>query len=503
MDLQLRALCDLSVATVRESAGRHEYDGVVQDLSPAGVAQGLAALGPTSTSSAPTVDDHDAALIRAHERAARITFGELELHRKNPLFHIMNADVSCYDRSYAPLEERTEAKRRHLAAWPAALDAAVNALDQVAAPVATALLPSAQGLAEALPAGESPARAAHHRFVRHLEGIADRSQHPAELGAPALEALLNAAEATDVTLPTLRTEAEREEKRLHQLLAEALERLAPDESLTDSRRRVAELGRDHPASEAVIAEAQSLTNEVISWTRQSGLVPFSDGECRVGIAPASQRCAAAMMAWSAPGEREAPSWFYITPPSTDWSTQEQEAWLMMFSRTMLPAIVVHEVAPGHFTHSRALRHAASEVRRTLHSSAFIEGWAHYAEELALEEGFRSHDPRFAIGVALEGLLRVARLQCSIAVHSGEMPLAEAARYFTEHAFLEGPAARAEAERALFDPTYGRYTWGKLALRALRERARKTWGGAFSLRRFHTQVLELGAPPLGLLESVLL
>ena len=64
----------------------------------------------------------------------------------------------------------------------------------------------------------------------------------------------------------------------------------------------------------------------------------------------------------------------------------------MFSRTTLPGITVHEVAPGHFSHGRALRHATTEVRRTLHSSAFIEGWAHYVEELCVEEGFARRRP---------------------------------------------------------------------------------------------------------------
>ena len=69
----------------------------------------------------------------------------------------------------------------------------------------------------------------------------------------------------------------------------------------------------------------------------------------------------------------------------------------MFSRATLPAITVHEVAPGHFAHGRRLRTVTSDVRRTLHSLAFVEGWAHYGEEVCVEEGFREQDPRFAAG----------------------------------------------------------------------------------------------------------
>jgi len=209
-----------------------------------------------------------------------------------------------------------------------------------------------------------------------------------------------------------------------------------------------------------------------------------------------------MMSPAAPGEPEGPSWYHITPPEPSWPAAEREEWLEVFSDTTLPGITVHEVAPGHFSHGRAIRRAAGPVRRTLHSDAFVEGWAHYAEELCVEEGFCADDPRFAIGVWLEGLIRVTRLACSIGVHTAGMTVAEAARRFESDTHVSGPAALSEARRATFDPTYGRYTLGKLEIMDLRERARKEWGPGFSLIRFHTAMLALGSPALGLLHTAI-
>src|SRR4030095_7928780 len=146
----------------------------------------------------------------------------------------------------------------------------------------------------------------------------------------------------------------------------------------------------------------------------------------------------------------------------------------------------HARAPGHFAHARRLRQVGSDVRRTLHSLAFVEGWAHYGEEVCVEEGFRADDPRFAAGVALEALPRGTRLATSL----------------RPHAFSSAPPPRSEAARATFDPTYGRYTWGKLEIQRLRGRARAAWGAGFSLQRFHDTLLSLGSPPLGLLPAVL-
>jgi uncharacterized protein (DUF885 family) len=97
---------------------------------------------------------------------------------------------------------------------------------------------------------------------------------------------------------------------------------------------------------------------------------------------------------------------------------------------------------------------------------------------------------------------VTRLACAIGLHTAGMTVAEGARRFEADTHLAGPAALSEARRATFDPTYGRYTWGKLEIMALRERARKEWGPGFSLRRFHAALLELGSPPLGLLGTAM-
>src|SRR5262249_46627949 len=150
----------------------------------------------------------------------------------------------------------------------------------------------------------------------------------------------------------------------------------------------------------------------------------------------------------------------------------------------------------------ALRHARTPVRRTLRSSAFVEGWAHYAEELCVEEGFAGADPRFAVGVWLEALVRITRLACAIGVHSAGMTVAEGAARFEADTHLSGAAALSEASRATFDPTYGRYTWGKLEVMKLRDEARQRGGGGFPLSRFQAAVLGLGSPPLGLMGTAI-
>ena len=505
MDLspRLRAICDLSVSDMREFSGRHEYDGRPQDVSPAGIRAGLDQLAAARASGDRYPDAHDEAQVAAFEEALRVTYVDLELHRRNPIGHISELDLACYDRDYAPAAEREAAREKHIAAWPATIDGAISSLDQVSAPVAEALLSAARGLAAGLSSGTSDsvqaALAAHARLVAHLEHAAAHGDPDPALGGTALAALMSSAECMPVDLGRLAEQADTERDRLHALLADDCARVAPGQAPLAAAR---ELVRDHPDGSGVIDAARIWTELAIDFTRQRDLVPYHDGVCLVGLAPESRRWAMAMMSPAAPGEPEGPSWFHITPPDESWPESEKEDWLEVFSATTLPGIAVHEVAPGHFSHGRALRRLGSEVNRTLHSSAFIEGWAHYAEEMCVEEGFGADDPRIPIGIWLEALVRVTRLACAIGVHTAGMTVTEAARRFEADTHLSGSAALSEARRATFDPTYGRYTWGKLEILKLRERARKEWGTGFTLHRFHTAMLDLGSPALGLLGNAL-
>jgi len=494
----------MDVAEAREYGGRHEYDGIPQDLSRAGVTAGLAKLEAARRAGQPQPDPHDEAHLRAFEGLRQVVFGDLELYRRNPLFHLNELDLACYDKDYAPAALRDAARTAHLAAWPRVIDAAISSLDQVSAPVAAALLDAVRGLAAGIPANADPggreaALAAHSRLVDHVSAAAVTGSPDAALGSAGLTALLGTAEALDVDLGKLALEADAERDRLTERLTESC-------AVVDASRPALEVARelvkDHPDAAGVLTAARDWTARALDFTRSRDLMPVNDGVCLVGEAPESRRWAMAMISTNAPAEPDAPSWYWITPPDPSWPKAQADEWLEVFSATTLPAITVHEVAPGHFSHHQALRHAVGDVRRTLFSSVFVEGWAHYAEELSVEEGFLADDPRFAIGVWLEALVRVTRLACALGVHTAGWTVEEAAARFATDTHLTGPAALSEARRATFDPTYGRYTWGKLEIMRRREEARVAWGPGFTLKRFHSALLALGSPPLGLLGTAI-
>jgi len=492
----------VKVPVIRELAGVHEYDGAVMDLSPSGRKAALERLGPSSPAER-LADRHDESHISAVEQGARAE-GEAEILRWSPLPHIENLDVSCYDREYAAEPQRRRAREAHLAQWPAAVDASLESLQAVPAPVARALAGSVRGLAAGINGMtdvEAAALQAHRRLLGRIQDAAVSGSPDASLGAAALARMLGPAESMPIDHGRMEERADQERDRLRARLSEACERLSPE--VTPSRL-VRELLRDHPAEEGIYAAARETIRESTAFVVSNDLLPPPGGACEVSPAPPSRRWAAAMMYWTGPFEDDIPARYYLSPPEESWDEQEKHEWLAVFSATMGPAVTVHEVTPGHFAHGRMLRRLAKgDVRRSLFSEAFVEGWACYAEELMVEQGFRAHDPRFAIGVYLDALVAVTSLACVLGIHGRTMSVDDATARFQADAFLPRAAAKSEATRTTYDPTCACYTWGKLEIMSLRDNALASWGSAFSLRRFHEALLALGAPPLGIMSDALL
>jgi hypothetical protein len=501
MDDRLRAVCALFMPSVREEGGVHEYDGTISDLSPDGVRRSLARLGGDRYAD-PAIEAH----VRAFEDFARAWFGDLEFHRWNPDVHLRNLNLMLYERGYAPPEERRQARNRQLALWPDAVDMAVQSLDRVSSPVAAALVGSTRVLADQIGPSEPDertarrARAAIDRLAAHLAAAAEHGDPDPAIGGQNLSVLMTAAEHLPFELDQMRATVAAETERLTTALAEACRRVEPRAEVSET---LARLLADRPRSDAeIIANAWSVTQDLLRFCAERDLMPYSDGELQMGLDPDAQGLYLANLRFCAPEEAECESTYHLTPPDWSWPQPEIDEWLKKFCPTIIGAISAHEAAPGHFLHFRAMRHVTGLPRRILQSYTFAEGWGHYAEELCVEEGFRADDPRFEIGVCIEALTRVVRLASSIGLHTGEMTLADSVRMFRQVAHMPAPTAEHEANRGLFDPMYGRYTWGKLAIREVRARAARAWGADYSLPRFHRAVLALGCPPIGLLDTAL-
>jgi uncharacterized protein (DUF885 family) len=206
-------------------------------------------------------------------------------------------------------------------------------------------------------------------------------------------------------------------------------------------------------------------------------------------------------------EAGAPGGYYQNPsldgkrPGIYWinlrNTAEQPKWT-------LPTLTYHESIPGHHLQLSIQQEAGLPlIRKVSFYSAYIEGWALYAEQLAAEMGEYDDDPLGHIGQLHDSMFRAVRLVVDTGIHSMKWSREQAVKYFVDNLGDKEESAVTEVERYCVWPGQAcTYMLGKLKFLAEREKAQKTGGANFSIRRFHDQMLLAGAVPLDLLDRLL-
>ncbi len=164
----------------------------------------------------------------------------------------------------------------------------------------------------------------------------------------------------------------------------------------------------------------------------------------------------------------------------------------------------HEVMPGHYVNFAIAKHERlSLIRRLLSSPSYAEGWAHYDEQMMVDEGWGNGDPKVRLAQLQGALLREARYIVGLREHTQGMSVADATKFFQVNAFVAQEPAHREALRGTQDPLYGYYTLGKLELLKLRADYRRRVGPAFNLQKFHDAYLAHGDPPIFIVRKELL
>ena len=264
---------------------------------------------------------------------------------------------------------------------------------------------------------------------------------------------------------------------------------------------------EHPAPGALSAAAQQQLEEIGTFIDRHGIITRPQGEAVV-VAPTPEfyRWSSASMWAAGPFEQKpTPAHYYLTDADRSWPADKQEEHLRDFNYPTLWAISIHEVYPGHFLHYQFLRGVSSKVRKSIMfaPASFVEGWAHYAEQMMVEAGFRRDDASFKLGQLAEALIRLGRFIVSIRLHVEDWSVEQGVRFFRDECFMEEAGARREAERGTFDPTYLVYSVGKLMLLKLRRDYKEQQGAKYSQRAFHDQLLGNGTATFGVHRQLML
>ena len=320
------------------------------------------------------------------------------------------------------------------------------------------------------------------------------------IGAANVARRYRAEELIDQPLPSLIAIGERELAIYQSQFKAAAARLAPGRDPLDVWRDVR---HDHPKRGDVVSATQKLVDSLTAFVVQHGLAVVPAGE-RVIVAPAQPFDLGFASMHASPPLENPPvkSFYYITDASASMPVAEQDAWLERYNYASLINTSAHEAMPGHWLHSTYMRQTPGKIRRIWiglnpfpQPSSGQDGWAHYSEQLMVETQFGGGDPRIELAQLSDAMTRVCRLLSGIRVHAGEWTLAQAQACFEQRAYVPTSAAKREAERATYDPTYGGYFLGKRGILTLRRDMQAKLGTAFNLRTFHERLMTNGIAPI--------
>jgi uncharacterized protein (DUF885 family) len=320
------------------------------------------------------------------------------------------------------------------------------------------------------------------------DDLLPRSDADYAYGPERFRKLLSYADFVDRPLDELERRG-REDLRACQ---EQLRELAAQVDSSKSPAEVVDLvSQDHPTPERLVPDTNALLEELRQFAIDHRMATMpTDVRIRVTETPSFAR-ATTQAACSTPGafETKATEAFYY-------------AYLKFFNHYSLPGITAHEAYPGHYVHISWLHKAESKLPHFLQTATTTEGWAHYVEQLLVEEGYGDGDPRYHIMQLREALLRLCRYLVSIGLHTQGWSFDEAVAFFEREGFATQPIAEREARRGVSGPQYYAYTLGKHEVLALRERVKAKQGAKYDQLAFHDALIKLPYP-LSIIEGMLL
>ena len=212
-------------------------------------------------------------------------------------------------------------------------------------------------------------------------------------------------------------------------------------------------------------------------------------------------------------QRANEAFFNVTLPEPGWTPTQVEEHMAGFNRGTVISTAIHEAYPGHCVQFLWVQRAPTKVRKLLGSGSNAEGWAHYTEQMMLDEGYgrasglpEEKDGTFLklrLGQLQDALLRNARYVVGIQMPTGDMTFDQAVEFFEKEGYQSHANAVRETKRGTRDPTYLVYTLGKLQILKLRDDYRRKAGASFRLQDFHDAFLRQGFPPVKIIRRAML
>ena len=509
------------------ATGFHQYDTQLEDYSKAGVDANRKALHHAERQFAALPGDPDRDLILNSIRAALLDIEKVRSWEKNPDNYSSGVTNSVYvimSRNFAPAADRLKsviARERQIPAVFEAARANLKNPPRIYTEVAIEQLPGIisffqndvpsafkevtdQKLLAEFQQSNGLAIDELKRYQAFLQNdLLARSRGDFRLGADLFRKKLLYEEMVGLPLDKLLEIGMADLRRNQEAFKQTAAKIDPNKT---PQQILDETTRDHPAPDRLLQSFRDVlgglkdyivTNKII--TVPSPVLPIVEE-----TPPFMRALTTASMDTPGPYEMVAKEAFFnVTLPESSWTPKQVEEHMEGFNRGTIISTAVHEAYPGHYVQFLWMQTIPSKVRKLLGAASNSEGWAHYSEQMMLDEGYGNGDLKLRLGQLQDALLRDARYIVGIQMHTGVMTYNQGIDFFVNEGYQSRTNGERETKRGTSNPTYLYYTLGKLEIMKLREDYKKMRGSAFTLQEFHDRFMREGTPPIKIVRKALL
>lgn len=352
-------------------------------------------------------------------------------------------------------------------------------------------------------AANAPVVAAFEDAAKWIEtDLMPRAKGSYALGAKTFLAKLEAEEMVDIPLDRLLAIGEANLKRDREAFIATAKKIDPTKTPLEVFTIVAD---DHPKPADLVAATRGTIERTRKFLIDKQIVSIPS-EVRPTIleTPAFMRTGT-FASMDTPGAYETmatEAFYYVTPPENDWPPQRKTEHMRGFNLATLDVLSIHEAYPGHYLQFLYAKQFPTKVRKLYTCGSNVEGWAHYTEQMILDEGYGNGDLKLRLAQLSDALLRDCRYVVGIKLHTEGWTVEQGKQFFIEQGFIEPEIAFQEARRGTYNPTYLYYTLGKLQIYKLRDDYKKLKGDKFSLKEFHDEFVKQGGLPIKLIRKIM-
>jgi len=509
------------------SAGFHQYDNKLEDYSRASVGEQIRVLRGLDKEFQKQAPSPDRELVVNKIHADLLAFESIRQWEKNPDVYSSGITGSVFNimsRNYASQDERLKSVIAREQQMPAVFNAAREnlknppriyteiAIEQLPGivsffqkdvPLAFDKVQDKQLLSDFKTSNDAVIQLlqSYESFLKN--DLLTKSKGDFRIGADTYSKKLQYDEMVDIPLDRL-LQIGYENLRANQ--AEFRRVAAQIDPKRTPQQILAEIEKDHPAPAGLLKSFRDVLGGLRDYIVQHQIVDIPSPVMPIveETPPFMRALTTASMDTPGPYEKVAKEAFFnVTLPEPDWPPQRVQQHMEGFNRGTIVSTAVHETFPGHYVQFLWIQSAPSKVRKLLGAASNSEGWAHYCEQMMLDEGYGAGDLKLRLGQLQDALLRDARYIVGIRMHTGKMTFDDGVQFFIHEGYQTPASALVETKRGTSDPTYLVYTLGKLEILKLRLDYKTKVGAKFTLRDFHDEFMKQGFPPIKVVRRALL